>query len=138
MDGVTLNFTLSTEDRITDGCGLVNIIFKDLTMNAVAKPIGSLMTHETVQKVLQQQGMTGWAGRVRGQSMKASTPLMLWIKMPGNNQNGTLDIKIPSTAVSAAAESYGVTAIRNGDLSWQGLRTFTSGVRQSLFSIVTP
>ena len=138
MDGVTLNFTLSTEDRITDGCGLVNIIFKDLAMNAVAKPIGSLMTHETVQKVLQQQGMTGWAGRVRGQSMKASTPLMLWIKMPGNNQNGTLDIKITSTAVSAAAESYGVTAIRNGDLAWQGLRTFTSGVRQPLFSIVTP
>lgn len=138
MDGVTLNFTLSTEDRITDGCGLVNIIFKDLTMNAVAKPIGSLMTHETVQKVLQQQGMTGWAGRVRGQSMKASTPLMLWIKLGGINSNGALDIKIPSTAVSAAAESYGVTAIRNGDLSWQGLRTFSSGVRQPLFSIVTP
>ena len=138
MDGVTLNFTLSTEDRITDGCGLVNIIFKDLTMNAAAKPIGSLMTHETVQKVLQQQGMTGWAGRLRGQSMKASTPLMLWIKLGGINNNGAIDIKIPSTAVSAAAESYGVTAIRNGDLSWQGLRTFTSGVRQPLFSIVTP
>lgn len=138
MDGATINFNLSTEDRITDGCGLVNILFKDLTVNAVAKPIGSLMTHEAVQKVLQQQGMTGWAGRVRGQSMKASTPLMLWIKLAGVNNNGALDIKIPSTAVSAASETYGVTAIRNGDLTWQGLRTFTSGVRQPLFSIVTP
>jgi hypothetical protein len=63
---------------------------------------------------------------------------MLWIKLGGINNNGAIDIKIPSTAVSAAAESYGVTAIRNGDLSWQGLRTFTSGVRQPLFSIVTP
>lgn len=138
MDGAVLSFNLSTQDRITDGCGLVNIIFSDLTMSATAKPIGSLMTHETVQKVLQQQGMTGWAGRLRGQSMKASTPLMLWIKLEGVNQNGALDIKIPSTAVSAAPTTYGTQSIRNGDLVWQGLRTFSSGVRQPLFTIITP
>jgi hypothetical protein len=138
MDGAVLSFNLSTQDRITDGCGLVNIIFSDLTVSATAKPIGSLMTHEAVQKVLQQQGMTGWAGRVRGQSMKAGTPLMLWIKLEGVNQNGGLDIKIPSTAAAAAPTTYGTQSIRNGDLVWQGLRTFTSGVRQPLFSIVTP
>ena len=63
---------------------------------------------------------------------------MLWIKLEGVNQNGVLDIKIPSTAVSAAPTTYGTQSIRNGDLVWQGLRTFTSGVRQPLFSIVTP
>lgn len=133
--GVTVALNLSTNDRIVDSCGLVDITFSDLSITATAQPVGELMTDEEIQKVLKQQDMGGaYEGRKRGQSMKSSTPLMLWIRLDG----GVVDFKITSTAVSAGAENYSATATRNGDLVWQGLRVVTSGVRQPLFTVAYP
>jgi hypothetical protein len=94
-----------------------------------------LVTDEEIQKVLRQQDMGGaYEGRRRGESMKASTPMMLWIRLNA----GEVDFQITSTSVSAGAANYGTTTMRNGDLVWQGLRTFTSGVRQPLFTVGYP
>lgn len=134
-NGVTVSLNLSTADHVVDSCGLVDIKFTDLTLTATAQPVGELMTDEEIQKALKQQDMGGaYEGRKRGSSMKAATPLMLWIRLDG----GVVDFKITSTAISAGAANYGTTAMRNGDLVWQGLRTFTSGVRQPLFTVAYP
>ena len=66
--------------------------------------------------------------------MKADPLMMLWIRLGG----GEVDFKITSTSISAGAANYGTTTMRNGDLVWQGLRTFTSGVRQPLFTVGYP
>jgi hypothetical protein len=77
-----------------------------------------------------------YEGRLRGQSMKAATPMELWIKL--ENGGDTIDIIMPSTSVSAAGVNYGITTMRNADLTWQSLRTFSGGVRQPLFSYNEP
>jgi hypothetical protein len=133
-NGATVSFSLGTADHVVDSCGLVDIKYTDLTVTVTAQPIGELMTDEEVQKALRQQDMGGAnEGRKRGASMKAATPNQL--KMLADNGNDSIQFTINSTAISAAAENYGVTAFRNGDLAWQGLRTFTSGVRANIISI---
>ncbi len=134
-NGMTVALSLGATDRVVDSCGLVDITFTDLTLTATGQPVGELVTDEEVQKVLRQQTMgSGYEGRKRGSSMKAATPMMLWIRLDG----GVVDFKITSTSVSAAAANYGTTIMRNGDLVWQGLRTFSSGVRQPLFTVGYP
>jgi hypothetical protein len=134
-NGMTVALNLGTADHVVDSCGLVDIKFTDLTLTATGQPVGELVTDEEVQKVLLQQDMgAGYEGRKRGQSMKAATPMMLWIRMNA----GEVDFKITSTAISAGAANYGTTTMRNGDLVWQGLRTFSSGVRQPLFTVGYP
>jgi hypothetical protein len=130
-----VNLNLATADHVVDTCGLVDIKFTDLTATVTAQPVGELMTDEAIQKILLQQDM-GTDGRRRGQSMKSATPQQLWIKIDG--PDGVLDIKMPSTSVSAGSANYGTTVMRNGDLTWQGLRTFSSGVRQPLFTLEYP
>jgi len=134
-NGMTVALNLGTADHVVDSCGLVDIKFTDLTLTATGQPVGELVTDEEVQKVLRQQDMGGaYEGRRRGQSMKASTPMMLWIRLNA----GEVDFQITSTSISAGAANYGVTTMRNGDLVWQGLRTFSSGVRQPLFTVGYP
>lgn len=134
-NGMTVALNLSTADHVVDSCGLVDIKFTDLTLTATGQPVGELVTDEEVQKVLRQQDMGGaYEGRRRGESMKASTPMMLWIRLNA----GEVDFQITSTSISAGAANYGVTTMRNGDLVWQGLRTFSSGVRQPLFTVAYP
>lgn len=136
-NGVTISFNLGTTDHVVDSCGLVDIKYTDLSMTVTAQPVGELMTDEEIQKVLKQQDMGGaYEGRRRGQSMKASTPMELWIKL--ENDGESMDFIIPSTSVSAGGANYGVTSMRNTDLTWQALRTFSGGVRQSLFSFSEP
>jgi hypothetical protein len=134
-NGAVVNLNLATADHVVDTCGLVDIKFTDLTATVTAQPVGELMTDEAIQKILLQQDM-GTDGRRRGQSMKSATPQQLWIKIDG--PDGVLDIKMPSTSVSAGSANYGTTVMRNGDLTWQGLRTFSSGVRQPLFTLEYP
>jgi len=106
-------------------------------MTITAQPVGELMTDEEIQKVLRQQDMGGsYEGRLRGQSMKAATPMELWIKL--ENGGEVMDFIMPSTAVSAGGSNYGITSMRNADLTWQSLRTFSGGVRQSLFGYSAP
>ncbi len=134
-NGMTVALNLGTADHVVDSCGLVDIKFTDLTLTATGQPVGELVTDEEVQKVLRQQDMGGaYEGRRRGESMKASTPMMLWIRLNA----GEVDFQITSTSISAGAANYGVTTMRNGDLVWQGLRTFSSGVRQPLFTVGYP
>jgi hypothetical protein len=134
-NGVTVALNLGTADHVVDSCGLVDIKFTDFTLTATGQPVGELVTDEEVQKVLLQQDMgAGFEGRLRGQSMKGATPMMLWIRLNA----GEVDFKITSTSISAGAANYGVTTMRNGDLVWQGLRTFSSGVRQPLFTVGYP
>ena len=134
-NGMTVALNLGTADHVVDSCGLVDIKFTDLTLTATGQPVGELVTDEEVQKVLNQQNMGGsYTGRSRGQSMKAPTPLMLWIRLNA----GEVDFQITSTSISAGAANYGTTIMRNGDLVWQGLRTFSSGVRQPLFTVGYP
>jgi hypothetical protein len=136
-NGATISFSLGTADHVVDSCGLVDIKYTDLTLTVTAQPVGELMTDEEIQKVLKQQDMGGsYEGRLRGQSMKAATPMELWIKL--ENGGDTIDIIMPSTSVSAAGANYGITTMRNADLTWQGLRTFSGGVRQPLFSYNEP
>jgi hypothetical protein len=132
-NGATVNFSLGTADHVVDSCGLVDIKYTDLTLTVTAQPVGELMTDEEIQKVLKQQDMGGaYEGRRRGQSMKASTPMELWLKMIDGGTE--IDFIMASTGVSAAGANYGVTSMRNTDLTWQALRTFSGGVRQSLYS----
>lgn len=136
-NGVAVSFNLGTTDHVVDSCGLVDIKYTDLSMTVTAQPVGELMTDEEIQKVLKQQDMGGaYEGRRRGQSMKASTPMELWIKL--ENDGDTIDFIMPSTSVSAGGANYGVTSMRNTDLTWQALRTFVGGVRQPLFSFSEP
>jgi hypothetical protein len=133
-NGATISFSLGTADHVVDSCGLVDIKYTDLTVTVTAQPVGELMTDEEVQKALRQQDMGGAnEGRKRGASMKAATPNQL--KLLSDNGDIPIEITIDSTAVSAAAANYGTTAMRNGDLVWQGLRTFTSGVRDNIIEI---
>jgi len=135
--GATISFSLGTSDKVVDTCGLVDIIYTDLGMTITAQPVGELMTDEEIQKVLRQQDMGGsYEGRLRGQSMKAATPMELWIKL--ENGAEVIDFIMPSTAVSAGGSNYGITSMRNADLTWQSLRTFSGGVRQSLFGYSAP
>jgi len=132
--GATVSFSLGTADHVVDSCGLVDIKYTDLTVTVTAQPVGELMTDEEVQKALRQQDMGGAnEGRKRGASMKAATPNQL--KLLSDNGDIPIEITINSTAISAAAANYGTTALRNGDLVWQGLRTFTSGVRDNIIAI---
>jgi hypothetical protein len=132
-NGATVNFSLGTADHVVDSCGLVDIKYTDLTLTVTAQPVGELMTDEEIQKVLRQQDMGGaYEGRRRGQSMKAATPMELWLKMIDGGTE--IDFIMASTSVSAAGANYGVTSMRNSDLTWQALRTFSGGVRQSLYS----
>ena len=132
-NGATVNFSLGTADHVVDSCGLVDIKYTDLTLTVTAQPVGELMTDEEIQKVLRQQDMGGsYEGRLRGQSMKAATPMELWLKMIDGGTE--IDFIMASTSVSAAGANYGVTSMRNTDLTWQALRTFSGGVRQSLYS----
>ena len=133
-NGATVALNLATADHVVDSCGLVDIKYTDLAVTVTAQPVGELTTDEEVQKLLLQQNM-GTEGRKRGQSMKAATPMELQLRMDGET---TMYFNLPSSAVSAAANNYGVTAMRNGDLVWQGLRTFTSGVRQNIFTASIP
>jgi hypothetical protein len=136
-NGAVVNINLATADHVVDTCGLVDIKYTDLTVTVTAQPVGELMTDEEIQKVLLQQDMgASLEGRRRGQSMKAATAMQLWLRM--ENGGGYLDVKLPSTSVSAGSANYGTTVMRNGDLTWQSLRTFSGGVRQSLFSIDEP
>jgi hypothetical protein len=136
-NGAVVNINLATADHVVDTCGLVDIKYTDLTVTVTAQPVGDLMTDEEIQKVLLQQDMgASLEGRRRGQSMKAATPMQLWLRM--ENGGDYLDVKLPSTSVSAGSANYGTTVMRNGDLTWQSLRTFSGGVRQSLFSIDEP
>jgi hypothetical protein len=136
-NGAVVNINLATADHVVDTCGLVDIKYTDLTVTVTAQPVGDLMTDEEIQKVLLQQDMgASLEGRRRGQSMKAATPMQLWLRM--ENGGDYLDVKLPSTSVSAGSANYGTTIMRNGDLTWQSLRTFSGGVRQSLFSIDEP
>ena len=136
-NGLTINFNLGTNDHVVDSCGLVDIKYTDLSMTVTAQPVGELMTDEEIQKVLRQQDMGGaYEGRRRGQSMKAATPMELWIKL--ENDGEVMDFIIPSTSISAGGANYGVTSMRNTDLTWQALRTFVGGVRQPLFGFSTP
>jgi WD repeat and SOF domain-containing protein 1 len=132
--GATMTLNLGTADHVVDSCGLVDIKYTDLTVTVTAQPVGELATDEEVQKLLLQQNM-GADGRKRGQSMKAATPMELILRMDGET---TMYFNLPSSAVSSAANNYGTTAMRNGDLVWQGLRTFTSGVRQNIFTASIP
>jgi hypothetical protein len=132
--GATLTLNLATADHVVDSCGLVDIKYTDLAATVTAQPVGELATDEEVQKLLLQQNM-GADGRKRGQSMKAATPMELTLRMDGET---TMYFYLPSSAVSAAANNYGTTAMRNGDLVWQSLRTFTSGVRQNIFTASVP
>jgi hypothetical protein len=132
--GATVSFSLGTADHVVDSCGLVDIKYTDLTVTVTAQPVGELMTDEEIQKALRQQDMGGaYEGRKRGASMKSGTPNQL--KMLIDDGNESIQITINSTAISAAAANYGVTTLRNGDLLWQGLRTFTSGVRDNIIAI---
>jgi hypothetical protein len=136
-NGAVVNINLATADHVVDTCGLVDIKYTDLTVTVTAQPVGELMTDEEIQKVLLQQDMgASLEGRRRGQSMKAATPMQLWLRM--ENGGDYLDVKLRSTSVSAGSANYGTTVMRNGDLTWQSLRTFSGGVRQSLFSIDSP
>jgi hypothetical protein len=133
--GATVSLNLGTADHVVDSCGLVDIKYTDLSVTVTAQPVGELVTDEEVQKVLLQQDM-GADGRKRGQSMKATTPMELELRMDWSED--PVYLTIASTAVSAAANNYGTTAMRNGDLVWQGLRTFASGVRQNMIAVVIP
>ena len=133
-NGATVALNLATADHVVDSCGLVDIKYTDLAVTVTAQPVGELATDEEVQKLLLQQNM-GTAGRKRGQSMKASTPMELQLRMDGES---TMYLTLASSAVSAAANNYGVTTMRNGDLVWQGLRTFSSGVRQNMVEMTIP
>jgi hypothetical protein len=133
-NGATLAMNLATADHVVDSCGLVDIKYTDLSATVTAQPVGELATDEAVQKLLLQQDM-GADGRKRGQSMKASTPMELQIRLDGTS---TMYFLTDSSAVSAAANNYGTTAMRNGDLVWQALRTFSSGVRQTLIEATVP
>jgi hypothetical protein len=135
--GAVVNLNLATQDHIVDTCGLVDIKYTDLSVTVTAQPVGELMTDEEIQKALLQQDMgASLEGRRRGQSMKAATPMQLWLRM--ENGGDYLDVKLPSTSISAGSANYGTTVMRNGDLTWQSLRTFSGGVRQPLFSIDEP
>jgi hypothetical protein len=133
-NGATLALNIATADHIVDSCGLVDIKYTDLSATVTAQPVGELATDEEVQKLLLQQNM-GSNGRKRGQSMKAATPMELQLRMDGES---VMYFSFTSSAVSAAANNYGTTTMRNGDLVWQSLRTFTSGVRQPIFTAQTP
>ena len=136
-NGASISFNLATADHVVDTCGLVDIKYTDLTATVTAQPVGELMTDEEIQKVLLQQDMgASYEGRRRGQSMKASTPMELQVRI--DSIDGAFDLVFPSTSVSAGGANYGVTSMRNADLTWQALRTFSGGVRQTLFEIVTP
>ena len=136
-NGAVVNLNLATADHVVDSCGLVDIKYTDLTVTVTAQPVGELMTDEEIQKVLLQQYMgASLEGRRRGQSMKAATAMQLWLRM--ENGGDYLDVKLPSTSISAGSSNYGTTVMRNGDLTWQSLRTFSGGVRQPLFSIDEP
>ena len=133
-NGATISFNLATADHVVDSCGLVDIKYTDLSLTVTAQPVGELMTDEEIQKVLLQQDMGGsYEGRRRGQSMKAATPMELWLKMIDGGTE--IDFIMASTSVSAGGANYGVTSMRNTDLTWQALRTFSGGVRQSLYSL---
>lgn len=131
-NGAVINLSLATADHVVDTCGLVDIKYTDLTATVTAQPVGELMTDEEIQKVLLQQNM-GSAGRSRGMSMKASTPMQLWIRCDDGNE--VLDFKFASTGISAGSANYGTTTMRNGDLTWQAIRTFSSGVRANIIEI---
>jgi hypothetical protein len=136
-NGAVVNLNLATADHVVDTCGLVDIKYTDLSVTVTAQPVGELMTDEEVQKVLLQQYMgASLEGRRRGQSMKSATAMQLWLRM--ENGGDYLDVKLPSTSISAGSANYGTTVMRNGDLTWQSLRTFSGGVRQPLFSIDEP
>ena len=134
-NGATINFNLATADHVVDTCGLVDIKYTDLTVTVTAQPVGELMTDEEIQKVLLQQDMgASLEGRRRGQSMKAATPMQLWIRC--DDGTDVLDFKFASTSVSAGSANYGTTVMRNGDLTWQALRTFSGGARADIAEIV--
>lgn len=133
-NGASISFNLATNDHVVDTCGLVDIKYTDLSLTVTAQPVGELMTDEEIQKVLRQQDMGGaYEGRRRGQSMKASTPMELWLKMIDGGTE--IDFIMASTSVSTGGANYGVTSMRNTDLTWQALRTFSGGVRQPLYSL---
>jgi hypothetical protein len=136
-NGATVNFSLGTAEHVVDTCGLVDIKCTDLNITVTAQPVGELMADEEIQKVLLQQDMgVNYEGRRRGQSMKAATPMELQVRI--DSIDGAFDLVFPSTSVSAGGANYGITTMRNADLTWQALRTFSGGVRQPLFEIVTP
>ena len=134
-NGATVNFNLATTDHVVDACGLVDIKYTDLTVTVTAQPVGELMTDEEIQKVLLQQDMgASLEGRRRGQSMKAATPMQLWLRCDDGTE--VLDFKFASTSVSAGSANYGTTVMRNGDLTWQALRTFSGGARADIAEII--
>jgi hypothetical protein len=137
ISGATVNFNLTTNDVVVDSCGLVDVKYGDLGVTVTASPVGELMTEEEIQKVLKQQDMGGaYEGRKRGASMKASTPNQLLLLSDDGSRS--IEIAIDSAAVSAAANNYGTTNLRNGDLVWQGLRVIASGVRANIIEITAP
>lgn len=136
-NGATINLSLSTNDHVTDSCGLVDVKFTDLAVTVTAQPVGELMTDEEIQKILNQQNSGGsYTGRLRGRSMRAATAMQLWLRI--EDDDDTLDFKLPSAAVSAGGSVYGITSMRNSDLTWQSLRTYTGGVRNRVIEAVIP
>ena len=129
-DGWTLDFELSTEDVFTDGQGLVDIIFKEIKVMARCTPIGK--TAAQVNALLGWQGTGTVASRGKSLALNANN-----LVISGQDGTGSPMVTINKVAAKSAGYKFGSTTLRLGEIGFVGTSSFTSGVKDPIYTFGT-
>lgn len=109
-DGVTISFNLQMQDETEDGVGVYDITVVDLKATAKFTPVAGFDLDE-LNDILHNADDRNRGGSIRRDDLVAKS-----------NAVGGLTVTVFNAALLSAPMSYGATAKRFGELSFEGLR----------------
>lgn len=109
-DGVTISFDLQTQDESEDGVGVYDITVVDLKATAKFTPVAGFDLDE-LNDILHNADGRHRGGSVRRDDLRAKSRAV-----------GGLDVTVFNASLLSAPLTYGATAKRFGELSFEGMR----------------
>jgi len=126
-EGWTISFDLSTESRMTDAQGTVEMTLGGVVATAKCVPVG--ISESELMDALPLQG----AGIQRGTRL-SGLGADLTIQGP---TAGDPIVVLKNATLTTGSLVFGQTALRTGEIAFESAVTFTNGARNALFTVGT-
>jgi hypothetical protein len=125
LDGVVVDFNMSTSPVTTDAEGIVDMMFTNLQVTATLTPVG--ITEAQIKTAMRLDG----ASNVRGRSLNANSADLV---CTGVITTANI-ITIKNAQMKAAPMVWNSTVPRIGAVQFVATRGFSAGVRAALFTV---
>lgn len=136
LNGAKLAWNLTLNADETDCCGIVNWTYAGVSCQATLTPVGSLMTDEAIDIILEEgpDAVALTLGLVRGQSLQRTQRELLFLL---EWEASAWMVSLRNAVVTGGKNAFGANAPRTGELTFAAVRRVSTGALQPLatFSI---